>query len=72
MNLRAMLPSAGTYVLWLQFRGMQSIYVARFVITAHSHASSSRSLRSSASYAIVQVDYSGIETARLKEFEIPS
>ncbi len=30
------------------------------------------SLRSTASYAIAQVNYSGAETARLKEFEIPS
>jgi len=29
-------------------------------------------LRSTASHAIVQVDYSGAETSRLKEFEIPS
>jgi hypothetical protein len=29
-------------------------------------------LRSTASYAIAQVDYFGAETARLKEFEIPS
>src|SRR6266498_2665551 len=30
------------------------------------------SLRSSGSYAIAQVNYSGAETARLKEFETPS
>ena len=29
-------------------------------------------IRSAASYAIAQVDYSGTETARLKEFEIPT
>ena len=33
---------------------------------------SSRSLRSTASYAIAQVNNSGAETARLQEFEIPS
>ena len=33
---------------------------------------SSSSLRSTTSYAIAQVDYSGAETARLKELEIPS
>jgi hypothetical protein len=32
----------------------------------------SHALRSSASHAIVQVDWSGAETSRLKEFEIPS
>lgn len=32
----------------------------------------SHALRSSASHAIVQVDCSGVETSRLKEFEIPS
>jgi hypothetical protein len=34
MHLAASLPSAGTYVLWFQFRGARRIYVARFVITA--------------------------------------
>jgi hypothetical protein len=33
---------------------------------------SSSSSRSTASYAIADVDYSSAETARLKEFEIPS
>ena len=32
----------------------------------------SHALRSSASHAIVQVDYSGAETSRLEEFEIPT
>src|ERR1700680_4121790 len=33
---------------------------------------SSSSFRSTASYAIAHVDYSGAETARLEEFEVPS
>jgi len=34
MDLHVAFPRAGTYVMWFQFRGMQSTYVARFVITA--------------------------------------
>jgi hypothetical protein len=35
MQLRLRLREAGTYKLWLQFRGGRSLYVAPFVIVAH-------------------------------------
>jgi len=34
MRLTVVLPRAGTYVLWLQFRGGHSLQVARFVVSA--------------------------------------
>jgi hypothetical protein len=47
--------------------GMARGYPCRIDPNGAGHA-----LRSTASHAIAQVDYSGAETSRLKEFEIPS